>query len=55
MWGFFQTEKYFKHIEDEVRKDFTFHDEIVEECSAIMEEFNNPIALHVRRGDFLHN
>ena len=55
MWGFFQTEKYFKHIEDEVREDFTFHDEIVEECSAIMEEFNNPIALHVRRGDFLHN
>ena len=55
LWGFFQTEKYFKHIENEVREDFTFHDEIVEECSAIMEEFNNPIALHVRRGDFLHN
>ena len=53
LWGFFQTEEYFKHIENEVREDFTFHDEIVEECSAIMEEFNNPIALHVRRGDFL--
>jgi hypothetical protein len=24
VYGFFQTEKYFKHIEDEVRKDFTF-------------------------------
>ena len=55
LWGFFQTEKYFKHIEDEVREDFSFHDEIVEECSAIMEGFDNPIALHVRRGDFLHN
>ena len=55
LWGFFQTEKYFKHIEDEIRNDFAFRDEIAEECSAIMEGFDNPIALHVRRGDFLHN
>ena len=27
--GFFQTEKYFKHIEDEIRKEFTFHEDIV--------------------------
>jgi hypothetical protein len=23
--GYFQTEKYFKHIENEIRQDFTFH------------------------------
>ena len=26
--GFFQTEKYFKHIKDEIRGDFSFRDEI---------------------------
>ena len=24
LFGYFQSEKYFKHIEDEIRKDFTF-------------------------------
>jgi hypothetical protein len=53
--GFFQTEKYFKHIEDEVREDLSFKDEIVETCEDIMGQFDNPISLHVRRGDFIHN
>ena len=26
--GYFQTEKYFKHIADEIRKDFTFTDDV---------------------------
>ena len=30
--GYFQTEKYFKHIEDEIRKDFTFRKEILDPC-----------------------
>ena len=55
MHGFFQTEKYFKHIEDEVREDLSFKDEIVETCEDIMGQFDNPISLHVRRGDFIHN
>ena len=56
LWGFFQTEKYFKHIEDQIRKDFTFKKQIRDECKEIIEEvFDNPIALHVRRGDFLIN
>ena len=29
LWGFFQTEKYFKHIEDELREDFTFKREYI--------------------------
>ena len=37
LWGFFQTEKYFKHIEDDIRKDLTFKDEIVSPCQELVE------------------
>ena len=54
--GFFQTEKYFKHIEDKVRKEFTFKEDIVEDCKDIIDGFfENPVALHIRRGDYLKN
>ena len=56
LYGFFQTEKYFKHCADEVRSQFTFKKEIIDECKEIVDDyFNNPIALHIRRGDFLTN
>ena len=57
LYGFFQTEKYFKHIEDLIRKDFTFKKKISDECKEIVEEVfdQDPIALHIRRGDFLIN
>ena len=55
LFGFFQTEKYFKHIESDIRKDFEFQNKYVTECADIINDFNNPIALHVRRGDFLIN
>ena len=54
--GFFQTEKYFKHCARELREQFSFKNHIVDECNDIIEEcFDNPIALHIRRGDFLIN
>ena len=51
--GFFQSEKYFKHISDEIRKDFTFHDEHLTPCNEFMGDLKDqqPIMLHVRRGD----
>ena len=50
--GFFQTEKYFQHISDEIRKDFTFHDEHLDLCKEMIESVEGePIMLHVRRGD----
>ncbi len=53
--GYFQTEKYFKHIEDEIRQDFTFKDAILNPCKEMMEDVENPIALHVRRTDYVTN
>lgn len=51
--GFFQSEKYFKHISDDIRKDFTFLDEHLEPCKEFISQFDGqePIMLHVRRGD----
>ena len=51
--GFFQSEKYFKHISEQIRKDFTFLDEHLSPCKDFMSEFDGqePIMLHVRRGD----
>jgi len=51
--GFFQSEKYFKHISDEIRKDFTFLEDHYEPCKEFIEQFDGqePIMLHVRRGD----
>lgn len=53
--GYFQTEKYFKHIEKEVREDFTFKDEILNPCKEMISSVENPISLHVRRTDYLVN
>lgn len=54
--GYFQTEKYFKHIEEQIRQDFTFHDRIVKVCSHYRNSvFPNTelISLHIRRTDYL--
>ena len=54
--GYFQTEKYFKHIRDELLKDFEFRDEILEPCTEMMSQFDSaPIALHIRRTDYVTN
>ncbi len=55
---YFQTEKYFKHIEDEIRKDFQFDDFIFNSCNTYIKElFPNTeiISLHVRRTDYVED
>lgn len=51
--GYFQTGKYFKNIEDEIREDFTFNDEIYEPCKEIIDGIDSErkIFLHLRKGD----
>lgn len=53
---FFQSEKYFKHIRDEIKSDFTFDDFIFNSCKTYIEEMygdTEVISLHVRRSDYL--
>lgn len=51
--GYYQSEKYFKNAENEIREDFQFKDEISEQCKEIINSIGNPIFLHVRRGDYV--
>lgn len=52
---YFTTEKYFANVKDVIRKDFTFKKEILEPCKEIVDELDNPIFMHVRRGDYVVN
>ena len=53
--GFFQSEKYFKHIEDTVHSMFAFRPEILEPCQSMINGVEKPVSLHIRRGDYLTN
>ena len=53
LYGFFQSWRYFDHIADTIREDYTFHDEHLIPCQEMMQDIEGqePIMLHVRRGD----
>ena len=53
--GFWQTEKYFKNIEDDIRKEITLIKPLSGYSQKIMEMIRNSsaVSLHVRRGDYI--
>jgi hypothetical protein len=54
--GYYQTERYFKHIEDEIRKDFSFSEGLESECKEFIDTIGSEIiSLHIRRGDYVIN
>jgi hypothetical protein len=58
LFGYYQSEKYFKHIEDEIRQDFTFSEELQGLCDSFIKEnfvYRDVISLHIRRGDYVVN
>lgn len=58
LFGYFQSEKYFKHIESDIRSEFKFSDEVEEECSSKMKQIremtngNTLLSVHIRLGDY---
>ena len=52
---YFQSEKYFLNISNTIRKDFTFKETVLNPCKEIVSELDNPIFLHVRRGDYVNS
>jgi len=50
--GFFQTEKYFKNVEDDIRADFTFKNDYLKPCKEYIDSIETPpIFLHIRQAD----
>ncbi|WP_374448454.1 alpha-1,2-fucosyltransferase [Stella sp.] len=55
LFGFFQTERYFAHVADMVAADFAFDAAVLARCRTAVGRLERPIALHVRRTDYLAN
>ena len=55
LWGFWQTPKYFKGIEDELRAAFRFKHPLDGESARIAKDIMNgeSVSLHVRRADYV--
>lgn len=58
LFGYYQSSKYFDHIKDEIKLDFTFSKEVRETCSEMYDSINNGkkvVAVHIRRTDYTYN
>jgi hypothetical protein len=54
--GYWQSEKYFKNIEDIIRTELSLNDLLTPKTLEIAEEIrtkNNTVSLHIRRGDYI--
>lgn len=55
--GYFQNTKYFSHVEEQLRKELTFKDEIFLEANKqlrlLCKNGETPVSVHVRRTDYL--
>jgi len=50
--GFFQTERYFAHCAETVRRAFRFHEAIVQQAQDQLPADRPCVSVHVRRGDY---
>lgn len=55
--GYWQSEKYFTDVAEEIRKDFTFKIPMKNKNAELVLQMhqNNSVSLHIRRGDYVSN
>ena len=55
--GYWQSEKYFRNVQPQLRREFTFRDPMSENAKAIYDQIvrTNSVCVHVRRTDYLTN
>jgi hypothetical protein len=53
--GYFQTEKYFKHCSDLIRREFTFKNDTIKEVENFLQPYldRTLVSIHIRRTDYL--
>ncbi len=51
---YFQSEKYFHNVVPLIRDDFRFREEILAPCKELVDTLDEPLFLHVRRGDYVN-
>ena len=51
--GYFQSYKYFEEFKQDIINSFTFKFDILNKCQNIISQYLNPVAIHVRRGDYV--
>ena len=56
LFGYFQTEKYFSDVREDILKDFTFKESILSEAKEFIKTLDSDevISLHIRRGDYVN-
>jgi hypothetical protein len=57
LYGYWQSERYFKAFEDTIRRDFTFREELSGRNADLALDIANTqsVSLHIRRGDYISN
>ena len=55
LYGYFQSEKWFNHIENSIREDFTWREDVNAMCLQMFDDITGgqAISLHIRRTDHL--
>lgn len=55
--GYWQSEKYFSDAEAELRKDFSFKEELSDQAKVILNQIenSNSVCVHMRRGDYVQD
>ena len=51
--GYFQSYKYFNEYESEIKNDFQFKFDILNNCLIQIVKYNNLVSIHIRRGDYV--
>ena len=58
LFGYYQSSKYFEHIKDEIKNDFTFSKEVEAICTEMFDSIHSDqkvISVHLRRTDYTVN